>query len=70
MPSADHRPADPAAPPQPLPVQRELFDIPADVAYFNCASLAPLLRASVEAGAAAGARRARPWLTGGRDWFT
>ena len=70
MPSADHRPADPAAPPQPLPVQRELFDIPDDVAYFNCASLAPLLRASVEAGAAAGAQRARPWLTGGRDWFT
>jgi len=70
MPSADYRPADPAAPPQPLPVQRELFDIPDDVAYFNCASLAPLLRASVEAGAAAGARRARPWLTGGRDWFT
>jgi selenocysteine lyase/cysteine desulfurase len=70
MPSADHRPADPAAPPRPLPVQRELFDIPDDVAYFNCASLAPLLRASVEAGAAAGARRARPWLTGGGDWFT
>ena len=70
MPSADHQPADPAAPPQPLPVQRELFDIPDDVAYFNCASLAPLLRASVQAGAAAGARRARPWLTGGRDWFT
>jgi selenocysteine lyase/cysteine desulfurase len=70
MPSADHRPADPPAPPQPLPVQRELFDIPDDVAYFNCASLAPLLRASVEAGAAASARRARSWLTGGRDWFT
>jgi selenocysteine lyase/cysteine desulfurase len=70
MPSADHRPADPAAPPRPLPVQRELFDIPDDVAYFNCASLAPLLRASVEAGAAATARRARPWLTGGGDWST
>jgi selenocysteine lyase/cysteine desulfurase len=67
MPSADHRPAEPA-PPRPLPVQRELFDIPDDVAYFNCASLAPLLRASVEAGAAATARRARPWLTGGGDW--
>ncbi|HJW58368.1 MAG TPA: aminotransferase class V-fold PLP-dependent enzyme [Actinomycetota bacterium] len=70
MPSADHRSADPAALPRPLPVQRELFDIPDDVAYFNCASLAPLLRASVEAGAAATARRARPWLTGGGDWFT
>ncbi|HET9555535.1 MAG TPA: aminotransferase class V-fold PLP-dependent enzyme [Actinomycetota bacterium] len=70
MPSADHRPADPPAPPQPLPVQRELFDIPDDVAYFNCASLAPLLWVSTEAGAAASARRARPWLTGGGDWFT
>jgi selenocysteine lyase/cysteine desulfurase len=70
MPSADHRPADPAAPPRPLPEQRGLFDIPDDVAYFNCASLAPLLRASVEAGAAATARRAWPWLTGGGDWFT
>ena len=69
MPSADHRPADPE-PPRPLPVQRERFDIPDDVAYFNCASLAPLLRASVEAGAAATARRGRPWQTGGGDWFT
>jgi selenocysteine lyase/cysteine desulfurase len=70
MPTADHRPADPAPSPRPLPVQRELFDIPDDVAYFNCASLAPLLRASVEAGAAASARRAWPWLTGGDGWFT
>ena len=70
MPSADHRPADPAAPPQPLPVQRELFDIPDDVAYFNCASLAPQLRAAGEAAAAALARRARPWLIGGDDWFS
>ena len=70
MPPTDHLPADPAAPARPLPVQRALFDIPDDVAYFNCASLAPLLRASMEAGAAATARRARPWLTGGDDWFT
>src|SRR5512132_1218799 len=68
---SDDRIADPAAAaPGPLPTQRELFDIPDEVAYFNCASLAPLLRASVEAGAAATARRARPWLTGGGDWFT
>jgi selenocysteine lyase/cysteine desulfurase len=67
---SDDRIADPAASPRPLPVQRELFDIPDDVAYFNCASLAPLLRAAVEAGAAATARRARPWLLGGDDWFT
>ena len=70
MPPTDDPIAGPTVAPRPLPTQRELFDIPDDVAYFNCASLAPLLRASVEAGAAAGARRARPWLTGGRDWFT
>ena len=70
MPSADHRPADPAAPPQPLPVQRELFDIPDDVAYFNCASLAPQLKAATEAGAAALARRARPWRIASADWFS
>jgi selenocysteine lyase/cysteine desulfurase len=67
---SDDRIADPAASPRPLPVQRELFDIPDDVAYFNCASLAPLLKAAVEAGAAATARRARPWLLGEDDWFT
>jgi selenocysteine lyase/cysteine desulfurase len=70
MPTTDHPPADQAAPPRPLPAQRELFDIPDDVAYFNCASLAPLLRAAKEAGAAAVARRARPWLTGAGDWFS
>ena len=62
--------ADPTPSPRPLPVQRELFDIPEDVAYFNCASLAPLLKAAVEAGAAAAARRAQPWLIGEDDWFT
>jgi selenocysteine lyase/cysteine desulfurase len=67
---SDDRIAGPAASPGTLPVQRELFDIPDDVAYFNCASLAPLLKAAVEGGAAAVARRARPWLLGGEDWFT
>jgi selenocysteine lyase/cysteine desulfurase len=61
--------ADRTAPPRPLPVQRELFDIPDDVAYFNCASLAPLLRVTGEAAAAAVARRGRPWRIGGDDWF-
>jgi selenocysteine lyase/cysteine desulfurase len=50
-------------------VQRELFDIPDDVAYFNCANLAPLLRAAGEAAAAAVARRGQPWRIGGEDWF-
>jgi len=67
---SDNRIAGPAASPGTLPAQRELFDLPDDVAYFNCASLAPLLKAAVEAGAAAVARRARPWLLGGEDWFS
>jgi len=66
MPPPDDRPAGPA----PLPVQRELFDIPDDVAYLNCASLAPLLKAAVEAGVAALGRRARPWRITSADWFT
>jgi selenocysteine lyase/cysteine desulfurase len=70
MAATDCGTADPMAPPGPLPVQRGLFDIPDDVAYFNCASLAPQLRAAGEAAAAAVARRARPWLIRGDDWFT
>jgi selenocysteine lyase/cysteine desulfurase len=70
MPSADRRAADPTGLPRPLPVQRELFDIPDDVAYFNCASLAPQLRASAEAAALALTRRARPWTIASDDWFT
>jgi selenocysteine lyase/cysteine desulfurase len=63
-------PTTETAAPLPLPVQRELFDIPDDVAYFNCASLAPQLRSAREAAEAAWRRRARPWLIGGDDWFT
>jgi selenocysteine lyase/cysteine desulfurase len=69
MPPPDHHTADPAAP-RPLPVQRDLFDIPSDVAYFNCASLAPTLRASREAAEAALAWRARPWRISSDDWFS
>src|SRR4029453_12003617 len=70
MPSADRPAADPTGRPRPLVVQRELFDIPDDIAYFNCASLAPQLRASVEAATAALGRRARPWTISSEDWFT
>ena len=69
MPPPDHHTPGPAAP-RPLPVQRELFDIPSDVAYFNCASLAPTLLASREAAEAALAERARPWRTSSSDWFS
>jgi selenocysteine lyase/cysteine desulfurase len=55
--------------PRPLPVQRELFDIPDDVAYFDCANLAPQLRSARQAAEASWQRRAHPWLIGGEDWF-
>src|SRR5829696_9977317 len=70
MPPTDDPIGGPHLSPPPLPVQRELFDIPDDVAYFNCASLAPQLRASAEAGVAALGGRARPWTISSDDWFT
>jgi hypothetical protein len=33
-----------------IPSQRQLFDIPEDVAYFNCAYMSPLLRSVATAG--------------------
>src|SRR5690606_41997143 len=52
-----------------LPNQRALFDLPRDVAYLNCASMSPLLRAATEAGIEAIPRRARPWSLSGDTWF-
>lgn len=44
-----------------LPSQRHLFDIPRDVAYFNCGYMSPLLRSAVEVGREAIQRKAHPW---------
>jgi selenocysteine lyase/cysteine desulfurase len=54
----------------PIPCQRHLFDLPDEVAYLNCAYMSPLLRRAVEAGAAAAARKARPWTISPADFFT
>src|SRR3954469_3535404 len=48
---------------------RETFDVPPDVAYFNTASLSPMLHAVRAAGQAALQRRSRPWTIGAEDWF-
>lgn len=48
---------------------RHLFDIPRDVAWFNCASIGPLpkaARAAIEAGAL---RRAEPWRVTMTEWL-
>ena len=60
-----------AGPPEQLiPAQRDAFDVPEEIVYFNTASLAPQLRAVREAGEAALERRGRPWLISSSDWFT
>jgi selenocysteine lyase/cysteine desulfurase len=44
-----------------MPSQRHLFEIPDDIAYFNCAYMSPLLRAVRETGERSVARKSRPW---------
>jgi selenocysteine lyase/cysteine desulfurase len=41
--------------------QRELFEIPEEVAYLNCAYMSPQLRSVREVGERAVARKSRPW---------
>lgn len=51
-----------------LPSQRHLFDIPAEVAYLNCAYFPPLARPVREAGRRA-LERSAPWDVVPRDFF-
>lgn len=44
-----------------IPCQRALFDIPRDVAYFDCAQMSPLLRSAAAAGEKGLLRKAHPW---------
>ncbi|MEA3061958.1 MAG: hypothetical protein QOJ94_1739 [Sphingomonadales bacterium] len=53
----------------PLPCQRHLFDIPRDVAYFDCAKMSPLLNAAAEAGRKGLMRKAHPWDVKAEHWF-
>jgi selenocysteine lyase/cysteine desulfurase len=49
--------------------QREVFHVPAEIAYFNTANLAPQLSAVRAAGEAALERRGQPWTIAATDWF-
>jgi selenocysteine lyase/cysteine desulfurase len=53
----------------PLPDQRNLFEIPEEITYLNCAYISPLLRAAREAGQAAIARKSAPWRITSHDFF-
>ena len=52
-----------------IPCQRHLFDIPAEVAYLNCAYLSPLPNAVREAGITGVRRKASPWVSSTSTWF-
>ena len=54
----------------PIDNQRAAFNVPADVAYFNTASLAPQLRSVRAAGESALERRGQPWAISSQDWFS
>jgi selenocysteine lyase/cysteine desulfurase len=49
--------------------QRELFEIPAEIAYLNCAYMSPQLRSVREIGERALARKSRPWEITPHDFF-
>ena len=49
--------------------QRHLFDLPDDVAYFDCATISPLPRATQLACLNGSARELRPWLLTERSFF-
>ena len=53
-----------------LPSQRHHFDIPADVAYLNCAYMSPLANPVFRAGTAGLERKRRPWNVQPADFFT
>jgi len=50
--------------------QRDKFDIPADIAYLNCAYMGPLSHKVAAAGARGIAGKSQPWTTGPKDFFT
>ncbi|MDE0942018.1 MAG: aminotransferase class V-fold PLP-dependent enzyme [Alphaproteobacteria bacterium] len=53
-----------------IPCQRHLFDIPDDIAYFNCAYMSPLMHKVVAAGQRAVTLKAQPWQISPPDFFS
>jgi selenocysteine lyase/cysteine desulfurase len=52
-----------------LSSQRDLFEIPEDIIYLNCAYMSPQLRPAREAGERAVSRKSRPWEITPDDFF-
>jgi len=53
-----------------LPCQRDLFDIPSEVTYLNCAYMSPLMKTVLKAGGEGLARKAHPWEITSDTFFT
>ncbi len=49
--------------------QKNLFDIPSDTTFLNCANMSPLLKTVSKAGNNAIEKRSHPWLIQIKDWF-
>ncbi len=52
-----------------IPSQRDLFDMPTDVAYLDCAKMGPLPLSAVNAGIAGTTRKGRPWTIRAKHFF-
>jgi selenocysteine lyase/cysteine desulfurase len=53
-----------------IPCQRDLFDLPENVAYLNCAYTSPLLKGAQQAGRTAVRAKANPWTIKSEDFFS
>ncbi len=53
-----------------MPSQRDLFEIPDDICYLNCAYISPLLKSTVKAGVQGLERKSRPWEIRPTDFFS
>src|SRR5215469_15946943 len=49
---------------------RNLFEIPKDVTYLNCANMAPQLKSVTQAGLGAVRAKESPWELTAADWFS
>ncbi len=53
----------------PIACQRALFDVPEEIAYFDCAKMSPLLTVAAEAGIRGLMRKAHPWEIRAEHFF-
>jgi len=53
-----------------IPCQRDMFDLPENITYLNCAYTSPLLKAAQEAGRSAIQAKANPWTITSGHFFS